>query len=134
MNVLGGAVDKASVIGAVGSLRGGVSALTASNNTSAADPGPTLISNGVFGSTPQQLGGPSGLLANLGLLGSTSPASQATMSKEMKFGLAGLLEIIRSTDKVRSLLCWSFCFVFCCIANAVLPPSFTFLLYRIVTH
>lgn len=104
MNVLGGAVDKASVIGAVGSLRGGVSALSANSNTSAADPGPTLVSSGVLGATPQQPGGSSGLLANLGLAVSStsSPASQTTMSKEMKFGLAGLLEIIRSTDKVRS--------------------------------
>lgn len=99
LDILGSGGDKASAVGAVGSLRSGVSALSGhSNNTSAADAGPSPVSSGILGTTP----GGSGLLANLGLATST-PASQTAMSKEMKFGLAGLLEIIRSTDKVKDI-------------------------------
>ena len=109
MNSLGGG-DKtigsasslsSNTIGAVGSLRGMSISSLHSNNTSAADPGPTPVPNSVLGASPQQPGGSSGLLANLGLAASSAPSTTTAMSKEMKFGLAGLLDIIRSTDKVR---------------------------------
>jgi hypothetical protein len=57
----------------------------------------------------------SGLLVNLNTAAGTGSVNSVTpLSKEMKFGLAGLLEIIRGTDKVRwcSLLTCCYCFLF----------------------
>lgn len=81
----------ASILGAVGSAveKGRASSI----GSSAGD------SSSVLGATPQQASGASGLLANLNAA-AASTSHQVNMSKEMKFGLAGLLETIRGTDKV----------------------------------
>jgi hypothetical protein len=71
---------------------------------------------GLLGSNALQDGGPSGslgssllggqssqssgLLANLGLAQSSTSSSTTSSSKESKYGLGGLLDIIRSNDKV----------------------------------
>jgi hypothetical protein len=83
----------ASVLGAVGSAveKGRASSIGSSHGDSSS----------VLGATPQQAsGGTSGLLANLNTAVSSTPVP-TNMTKEMKYGLAGLLEIIRGTDKVR---------------------------------
>ncbi len=84
-----------SPLGAVGSAveKGRASSIGSSHNDSSS----------VLGATPQQAsGGSSGLLANLNAAAASAP-NPASMGKEMKYGLAGLLEVIRGTDKVRNV-------------------------------
>lgn len=50
----------------------------------------------------------SGLLANLGLAQSSTSSSTTALSKESKYGLGGLLDIIRSNDRVSQRTC--FCY------------------------